>query len=458
MINYKPVVQHNGRYRMRQLQLNNVPVGSLAITASGSTLAQWKIPALTIFNPSKSTFQYKLNFPTQGGTKINVTFEDTFESCSSIQVGSASQPGALLDLQYANNYISVARKLDTSTTDFEALDYTSGLYQSDSIKLQSGAAASGLNFFPPTTTMAAGNTFGAAIGVLYDQLTLQQPQYTRYEGLDASTAVRTRIIPFSALTHTILAMDKDMVFGEDIYINMMIAPSFKMGYAGSVNSNPVTAPLALVTQPTLTGMTVNLAVEVEPMVAASVLAKFQSGGMKFMIPFQYGWRLASAIGQISIQQQLNSGYGRWLKRIIQVPFDASETAAATVSKAYDHCNLNGVKISLYQSLLNSVPLQDQQIDVTALDDWRMNKDYIKGSVLRGYLPYAQNWFHVDNFSSPPRDDDTPFENVVEGLELTQPVTWTFNATAAVALSNYTFAEFIREVETRPGQPIEIKTV
>jgi hypothetical protein len=255
-----------------------------------------------------------------------------------------------------------------------------------------------------------------------------------------------------------MSMDRDMIFGEDIYINMMVAPSFKMGYAGYVTASPLTGAAALITPPTLSGMTVNLAVEVEPMVEASVRAKFQSGGMKFMFPYQYAWRLASASGQISIQQQLNSGYGRWLKRIIQVPFNATETGVATITKAYDHCNLGGVKISQYQTLLNSVPLQDQQVVVASLDDWRVNKDYTKGSVLRGYLPYAQNWFHMDSFSSPSRDDDTPFENVVEGLELTHPVTWTFNATAAAALSNYTFAEFIREVETRPGQPIEIKSL
>ncbi|MDR3547282.1 MAG: hypothetical protein P4M11_03215, partial [Candidatus Pacebacteria bacterium] len=118
-INYKPVVEHNGRYRMRQLQLNNVAVSALAIQPSGSSLAQWKIPANTVFNPSKSTFQYAVTVPVQGAALAPVTFQDAFEICGSIQFGSASQPGALVDLQFANNYSQIVPKIDTKMEDFE---------------------------------------------------------------------------------------------------------------------------------------------------------------------------------------------------------------------------------------------------------------------------------------------------------------------------------------------------
>ncbi|MDR3539998.1 MAG: hypothetical protein P4L69_03375, partial [Desulfosporosinus sp.] len=386
-------------------------------------------------------------------------FQDAFEICGSIQFGSASQPGALVDLQFANNYSQIVPKIDTKMEDFESHDYTSALYPSDALALRSTAAAAGLNFFPPTATLAAPNAWGIAAGTYVDQLTLQQPQYARTNAVNTSDVV-TRIVPFTALTHTVLAMDRDMIFGEDMYINMMVAPSYKIGYntAASNGSGAATAFVAA-KQPTLSGMYVNLAVEVDPITEASVRAKFDRGDMKFIFPYQYAWRLSTAgAGQISVSQQLNSGYGRYLKRIIQVPFDSTEASTAAVGHAYDHQNCGQDKITQYQTSLNSVPLQDQQVSCANLDDWRLNKDFLKGSVIRGALPYLQNWFHMDSFSAPKRGSEVPYENVVEGLDLSLPVTWSFTATAGKALTHYTFAEFIREIETKPGQPIEIKSV
>ena len=133
-INYAPVAMYNGRYRMRQLTLNNIPISSVAFTATGSQLLEIKIPANTIFNPARSTFSYQLVVPAQGAGAGTFTFEDTFEICNSIQFGTAAQPGLFTDLNFASNYISIARKIDTNDTDFESLDYTSGLYCSGKVE------------------------------------------------------------------------------------------------------------------------------------------------------------------------------------------------------------------------------------------------------------------------------------------------------------------------------------
>ena len=81
-INYKPVVMHNGRYRLRRLPLNNVTAAGVTLSAGATTLVEWKIPARTVFNPARSFIDYQLAFA--AAASGNWIFEDTFEICSSI--------------------------------------------------------------------------------------------------------------------------------------------------------------------------------------------------------------------------------------------------------------------------------------------------------------------------------------------------------------------------------------
>jgi hypothetical protein len=458
-VNYKPVVMHSGRYRQRVLPLNNIPVTSVAFTSAGSQLVEWKIPANTVFNPSRSTMQYQLTIPAQGAGAGTFSFEDTFEICNSIQFGTAAQPGLLMDLNFANNYVSVARKIDTPDTDFESLDYTSGLYCSDSaVRASPGVpAANNINYFPPGSTLGAANPYGLAAGLYVDQLVLEEPAYSRTPGALNTSMVLTRIVPLSALTHTALGCDKDYIFGEDVYIRMMIAPSYKIGFTSTAVRDPTSGPAAFAVQPLISSLVLNLAIQVDPVIEDAVRAKFNRGDMKFLIPYQYGWRYAtSVVGQISIQQQLNNGYGKRLKRVLQIPFDGTEPTAASTRLAYDHQNFGADKITQYQTLLNSVPLQDQQVVTATMDDYRLNMEFIKGTALRGSASYYHNWFHLDSFSNPKHcSTDVLQENVLEGLDLSMPITWTFTATANKALANYTFAEFVREVHAKPNAPVEV---
>ena len=127
VVNYKTVPMHNGRYRMRKLPLNNLTSATVPVAAASTTLVEWKIPANTVFNPARSVIEYQILYDAPAA-KGNWTFEDTFEICQSIQFGNAS--GTLLtDLQFANNYVSVARKIDTSLEVLDGSDSTSGLYK-----------------------------------------------------------------------------------------------------------------------------------------------------------------------------------------------------------------------------------------------------------------------------------------------------------------------------------------
>ena len=374
----------------------------------------------------------------------NWNFEDTFEICSSIQFCNASGV-YLTDLQYANMYVSAVRKIDISKADFECADVTSGLYKATSIAT---------NFFPPTVVMPAANAYRIPNGTIALAATLIEPQYSKTTAAVNQAALITRSVPLSCFTDTALGMDRDCIFSEDMYIRMQVAPSSKVGYLATDQTSPATGATVLVTQPTVSNLYLQLAMQTDEVIVASVKDKFLRGDMTFQIPFVYGWRNTTAPGIASIQLQLNNQYGKLLKRLIHVPVDASEA----LNQAYDHENLNGSKITSYQTFLDSVPLQDSVLSclqpvaggAQGMDDFRENRMLLRGSAIESSLPYYYNWVHIDSFSQPKRDQmHTPTSNIYEGLDLTFPRQWTITATTVVALTNYTFGTFVRQVLASP---------
>ena len=447
-LNYKAVQMNNGRYRTRKIPINNVQT-PITIDPVSTSMVEFKLPANQVWNTSRSTIDYSIDIPvpvTAG--QSNWTFEDTFEICGAIQFCNASGV-YLTDLQNANMYVSVARKIDISQDDFEGGDYTSGLYKSP---------AQSSNYFPPTANPGvATNVYFAAAAATNKALTAVEPQYAR--GFTVSTASTiTRSIPLSCFTQTALGMDRDYVFSEDMFVRIQIAPVPKLGFCGTDAGNPTFgAVLSAATPVKIQTMCLQLAMQVDPVVVASVQEKFQSGKMSYVIPFAYGWKQGAASNTVSsFQVSLNNQYGNRLKRMLYTAVYGTETGV----NAYDHCNMNGTKVASYQTYLDSVPLQDSVISCkqpvsgsVGMDDWRENKMLVRGSAIENSAAYYFNWFHCDSFSQPKRDKVLlPSENILEGLDLTFPRQWTITATIpviAAGITHYVWGTFIRYVQATP---------
>lgn len=452
-VNYEPVVEHTGQYRFLRLQPSNITGTSVDLDGSATSMIEYELPANTVFNLSKTVLDYQISIPVQNPAKVAVwAFEDTFEIAQAVQYGLAAD-NLLVDLQFANNYVSAARKIDTDKEDFEVADATEGLY-SNKINLASDA-----NYFPPTVTFlasaapvygqdAAGATFKRGISQV-------EPRYAR--ALDATaTNVLTRSVPLKAVTKTLLSQDKDVLFPVATTLRFMIASSNKIGYTGGSLTDPTTTPAAFNVQPKVQNLVLRLAIQKDEATAAVVKALYARNELQFVYPFTYAWKQVTLAGEPSIQLKFTAQWGKRLQRILHVPFGNSET----VNLAYDHENIDGAKISQYQTFLDSKPLQDavlscKQPTATAhnMDDYRENRKHIKGSVLENGAVYGYNWFHIDSFTNPDRSRKAivPEGNIVEGLALTSEYTpiWISQQTAAVNLTQYVFGTFLREVKLCP---------
>ena len=451
-INFKSVTQHPGKYRFLRVPLNNQTGNQVTMDAVSNFLLEWKLP-VSVYNLSKSYLSYNILLPAQGANRSTYAFNDTLEIAQSITFGTAGGLN-LVDIQNVNNYVAVARKIDISHDDYMSGDITSGLVKAD---------LTSANIFPPTYNASTGNIFGLT-GVNPQKVaaTGLEPQYVRNSALNAPLEIQ-RTFPLSGITGTLFSMPQDFYGGADnMYLRIMTAPSSKVGYTAQSATDPVATPLsALTPQPVIKQLYLYLAIEKDQLIIDSIMQKYNSGQLKYTIPFTYTFRYSTVgAGKSAIQLQLNSNYGRLIKRIIHTAFPASEVTNA----AYDHSNWNGSKIVSYQTFLDSAPLQDLPMSCVqpstdtpdaVMDDFRENREVIRRSgALASAAAYQNNWFHCDLFAPPSADPLVPDSQVVDGLDVSKQVSWSIEVnTAAVSLMHYSFVHFLRMLNITPSGPI-----
>jgi hypothetical protein len=426
------------KYKFMKIPLNNFPSASAPMDPSSSVTLEFKCP-VRVYNLARSYLSYNINAPAVAAQQA-VTWEDIFDLGSSVTFGGAGGQD-LMNLQYAQNYTKIARKIGTPLEDFLGNDNITGLY-----KCADKAA---------NTVPGGGN--GAYIG----SDSYFEPQYCAIGPVN-NVQNRWRQYPLGAFVGTILGVDRDFYSPVEQYLRITTATGNKTCFTCTSGNIPT------FTAPTVTaGLTCNqiylyLCVEQNPEIIASIVSTTQAGAMRYRIPYTTGFRNVGgpANGQTNIQIQLSQQYGLRLKRMLHSVYNPVEQ----LNTSFDCNNLNGIKTLQYQTFLDSMPLQDRFLSCLSpsgmminQDDWAENKKYLDTrSCYTSKEMYALNWFHIDSWSEPLDTDgaDLPDVNKDEGLVMDTSKQWVFSSTAGATagLIHYTFAEFSREVIITPDGP------
>lgn len=72
---YKDIDVRVPRYRYARIPLNNLTSGIVALQPTSSTLLEWKIPASSVINLSKSFIAYQFTWPAGASGQYGYTFE-----------------------------------------------------------------------------------------------------------------------------------------------------------------------------------------------------------------------------------------------------------------------------------------------------------------------------------------------------------------------------------------------
>jgi hypothetical protein len=402
------------RYRYAKIVLNNLSSSQVPFNLTSQTLAEFKIPSSTVCNFSKSFIIYQYSVPSSGvAGQYAAVHEQSFDF-QQVFFGSGSGLG-IVDLQYANRYKKAVTHLRSQLEN----DFLGG-FQDQMTQFYPSRQPAVSNVYPQSLD---GLTAGVANA---SPLNYTDSQQLVFSPLPSGAAVQqapnpgtitvTRQVPLSVLKDTFFEMDKDVVFGSDMYLRLWTAALQQMIF---YTPNPATPHIGAAAY---NGAVINasnfylqLAIEENLDIRNSLLMSLAKGSIKFNVPYSYAYRFsqvggAGASTTANLSLTLTKNYGKSLNRILFVPFSANEFTC----RSQDHTNINGTKVTSLQTTLNGRPLQDSLVQcynanatsaavlwpsypTDVAGDWRQIREFAKGSCLQSYSHYSANWTWQDSW-------------------------------------------------------------
>ncbi len=461
-LDYTQKTFHHGQYSWLQVYANTYQA-PIALNTS-QTPVVLNLPN-DVYNLSQSYLNFQVMLPKSTGNYI-WTYQDVWSVLSHIQFYGA-QGVFLVDLDNLQNYMKIVMKKEVGLNEFKTNDPMNLFYQSNTVKNAVPALRAGNSGTPNPSS-----------------LNYSEPAYFSVGTLSGDVVLNC-ILPLRFLKNTLFAMDKDLYFGTLMYMKLFFGPLSQVCYQSTSNASPNDGTPANYSAdvqaspnvPTITNLSLYLAIEQDPSVHTQVISRFMSGESLY-IPFVQAFKTTNSA---SLNQNMNillqMGSGITLLKMIHSLFDGSENYNLKYDCSNNHStNFNGAasggtfstpgqgssyKVNNYWTLINGRRLQTVNLDCTGgtqtisggvpaiYTDYLLHYPSIKGSVLQNRDVYQQNWFHCDDFTGFGDGDQKNINmELLGGIPLKAiPLTWTFTSTVqnAVPYTHYTWAVVSRKV-------------
>jgi hypothetical protein len=455
------------KYRYTRIALNSSSGSTVTVGTSSVSPMDFKLPAKTCYNLSRSYVQYQYSIPASGtaGTYacVNNLSQDL---CSTIYFGDGGGKD-VVNLLYADRFTNVTQPMRTRLEDVLTTDPKLQTCGASNLVVTAGATGNTLPFSRDGLTAGTANA---------SNINYTEPLYLQV----ANNAILniSRQVSLSVFKDTALAMDKSTIWGTDMYLRMNTQTTAQMAwYTSSIATPHIGTNATAVASFNLTGVYLYLALEENRQVIDSLTSALMSNSIRLRIPYIYAWKTTSTGTVANFSYTLSRQFGKKVKYLLTAPFNINENLGYYHN---DHSNVNGTKVLNIQTYMDSRPLQDSALNcfnpaqsgifnqaspLTYADDWREMRKFCKGSAIQTYDVYQTNWSYADVFGLQPFDVASnkqliPDENISDGFSLgdgdhiysvtcqtPNPVAGTSNS---VGLAMYTFALFEREIQVGPN--------
>ena len=234
------------------------------------------------------------------------------------------------------------------------------------------------------------------------------------------------------IPHTILALNKDLYFGQNLLLRFSFAPLERIGSAGAaVNAGALGAA-------PITNLRLLLAVETNEIIRSQIISQVSTQGLTFKTPYVYSYKVAGGAAYTQTIR-LNRGFGSNLLRVYNTSVGA-DTAAAT--------NITQVVPTTIRTSIDNQYLQDNVLTSAVNEPYTWQRDLFKGSAMMNSVSFANFWTYIDNFTAA-----KPFEQkdeIVDGIDLSQEKLYSFETTGATG-NIYTHVVCQRDVSVGGDQ-------
>lgn len=214
-------------------------------------------------------------------------------------------------------------------------------------------------------------------------------------------------IPLYMLYNTVLGMDKNLYFNEDVRLRIVWNADSKTRFMGNNILDPLSgAAIPNGTATSITNLYLYLAVEQDPMIRQTLKSACEAG-LSFPIPWVHyaGQNFANAGATDNVVTiKYGNVHGQRLKRIYHSIYHADGNPI----RLYDHHNLelatnpgsvlNQTKTPSYRVYIDGEPRQQFDINCVNGEDYLLNRPLLEGSVLQNQNIYKWNWVHIEDFT------------------------------------------------------------
>ena len=453
---YDHAIDYSKKHAVRDLYRFNqlLPTQTAAITlGQNSPDVYFELPAVPM-NHAKSYLEFDFQVPQVGAVAGQFITTDiaTLGVPQIARLSLYTRGGVqLAEIQDCSRYLAAVLPYTTSREELMDIDPARfatgatviteplapitpvGFYKADNLVDDAPYAG-----FTKASTLIP--VLGAAPGIAatsYQEIA----QLSRLVGAAQNTAQPTLNahyqIPMSVFKHTILAMDKDIYWGQIIILRLTFATVEKIGQCSLLTANTAFAGIA---NPTISNLYLQVARCADPVVAAQLVSKVNSSGHRLVVPYVQQYMLQNNTAASAINLKLNVGYGQRLLRIYNVVY--SNAVNTTGMQYLCHNNVGNALVTSYYTTLNNSRLQDQDISCARYMDYEQMKEMVAGSAIQGARSYRAVHCHIDNWTAGKSKDwaQADSDEIVDGLslEMEQSYSWYPNVPNATPRAYYSF--------------------
>lgn len=480
-LDYSKSQEVEPRYQL----LKVLPTNTQSVTITASDTSQYRdfiISGNNVFNFSKSILSM-LYTPTAIVDNANQLFADCLSPIRAIEVTDVSGL-PLASIQYAAFLSKILNRAETSFKDFidmpqvssgntASASYT-GLFSRLYTTIMLNATPIGVYSAPVGAARALNyGTGGGGVTPFNSWLldpTNEPVQFIAGSAVNVADPIVRINIKLSALKNTILAVDKLMFFANNInlrvyfnqatYIQCM---STAVASLTSADANPLATVAVSTGSVALSDICLYLATSQSEQINAALRDKVVKGEFEVMVPWIRA-DVAAASGTTSNSMSISCSSADG-KRLVGVYYSIFPTTLTATSACRVYCNditsgygllpRCGIEVTSWYTQLNSVRLQQQNLDETKSEGYLFMAEQLKDSVA-GKSPLLQQcgWFISDNFGSVEKliDRNEALSNVEMGIPLSsQSQVYTVNAALRVSTYNQMcFSVYQRVLKVTPS--------
>jgi hypothetical protein len=419
--------------------------GTDTITLTNSTqISRFELPTSEVFNLGRSTLRYT-KYVAKTTDYYNNIYRDTIPEIQMIRLLMAENNTTIAQIDNLPEYFQTVLKYETKLEDFYTRSPEEILYKSDlasNSNERPNAAACSLEYVEPRYLVhdAKGTAGGAG-----------------------QTYVETWL-PLRHLKNTFFALDKDVCFaGKTVYLEITWNDKRALGWVTDADDTS-TNRAEITGVANIQNLGLYLAMEQNEGIAASIKMTAASG-MKILTDYVLfdGTDLTST-GRRNVQLRFSRTDGHTLKKVFHTIYNAT----ATLNTRYDNSlglstnstpqvNFQGMKTmwnnkDRQSGFLIQYPSGSAVTGATYkqnLDDWKIMKEYARGSVIQSYNQFLFNWCFCDDYSNivSVMDKSSADKRIRQGQPLGDLARWdiVFNAGSATYSRHMSWAIVQREL-------------